>query len=161
MKRLIFRFVPAFVMLVALVGESGLAQIQRDQVRPEGKTRVQTLLEEKLRLAASQHEIVKVLIEDSRFDEAETAYQELLSLGFSGPQEKLLAQSAWKIVEKLRSAGQHDIAHRIVSNSFNALEKLETRHTLLMLRAKLYQEQGNLSRALETLRQAKFLASSQ
>ena len=158
MKRLLLQFVPAFVMLAALVGGSGLAQIKRGQVRPEGKTRVQALLVEKLRFAASQHEIVKVLIEDGRFDEAEAAYQELLSLDFSGPQEKLLVQSAWKIVERLRSVRQHDVAHRIVSDSLRELEQLENRHTLLMLRAKLYQEQGDLSRALETLRQAKALA---
>ena len=155
------RFVPAFALSAILLGAGGLAQIREGQVRPQEKIQVQALLQEKLRFAASQHEIVTLLIDDGRFEEAEAGYYELLDLRFSGPQEKLLVQSVWKIVEKLRNAGQHEVAHRIVAGTLRELAQLENRHTLLMLRAKLYQEQGSLSKALETLRQAKALVSSE
>jgi len=161
MKIFPLNFLPTFTLCSVLIGASGFFQMQPGQARPVSDISVESPLEEKLRSAASQHEIVTVLIEDGYFHEAKDAFRELLGFDFSGPQEKLLTQSAWKIVEKLRNLGQYDIAHQIVTISLEELEQLENRHTLLMLRAKIYQEQGHLTKALETLQQAKALVSSQ
>ena len=152
-----FRWVPAFTLSALLLGTGGLAQLKQSQPRRVDKTQPEFSLEEKLRVGGSQHEIVTVLIEGGRFREAESAFQEILDLGLSGPQEVLLVQSAWKIVEDLRTIHQYAIAHRIVESTLGEVEQLESRHTLLMLRAKIYQEQRNISKALETLEQAKAL----
>ena len=152
-----FRWVPALTLSALLVGTGSLAQIKQAQPRQLSKVRSEISLEEKLRVGGSQHEIVTLLIEGGRFREAESAFQEILGLGLSGPQEILLVQSAWKVVEKLRNVYQHSVAHRIVGSTLEQIEQVENRHTLLMLRAKIYQEQRNLSKALETLEQAKAL----
>ena len=69
----------------------------------------------------------------------------------------MLVQSAWKIVEDLRTVYQYTVAHRIVESTLREVGQLENRHTLLVLRAKIYQEQRNIAKALETLEQAKAL----
>ena len=152
-----FRWIPALTLSALLVGTGSLAQIKQAQPRQLSKVRSEISLEEKLRVGGSQHEIVTVLIEGGRFREAESAFQEILGLGLSGPQEILLVQSAWKVVEKLRNVYQYNVAHRIVGSTLEQVEQVENRHTLLMLRAKIYQEQRNLPKALETLKQAKAL----
>jgi hypothetical protein len=140
-----------------LVGAGSLAQVKQGQPRQLSKIRPQISLEEKLRVGGSQHEIVGVLIDADRFREAESVFQEILDLGLSGPQEVLLVQSAWKIVEKLRNVHQYMVAHRIVGSTLERVEQVENRHTLLMLRAKIFQEQRNIPKALETLEEAKAL----
>ncbi len=152
-----FRWVPAFTLSALLLGTGSLAQLKQTQPRQLAKAQPEISLEEKLRVGGSQHEIVTVLIEGGLFREAESAFQEILGLGLSGPQEVLLVQSAWKIVEDLRTAHQYTVAHRIVESTLVEVEQLENRHTLLMLRAKIYQEQRNIPKALETLEQAKAL----
>ena len=152
-----FRWIPVLTLSALLVGTGSLAQIKQAQPRQLSKVRSEISLEEKLRVGGSQHEIVTVLIEGGRFREAESAFQEILGLGLSGPQEVLLVQSAWKIVEDLRTVYQYTVAHRIVESTLREVEQLENRHTLLMLRAKIYQEQRNIAKALETLEQAKAL----
>ena len=158
-----FRWVPAFTLSALLLGTGSLAQLKQTQPRRLAqpgrlaKAQPEISLEEKLRVGGSQHEIVTVLIEGGRFREAESAFQEILGLGLSGPQEVLLVQSAWKIVEDLRTVHQYTVAHRIVESTLVEVEQLENRHTLLMLRAKIYQEQRNIPKALETLEQAKAL----
>ena len=161
MKIFQLHFLFTFTLCAVLIGASVVFQMQPSQARPVSDISDESPLKEKLRSAASQHEIVTVLIENGYFHEATDAFRELLSFGFSGPQEKLLTQSEWKIVEKLRNLGQYDIAHQIVTTSIEELEQLENTHTLLMLRAKIYQEQGRLAEALDTLQQAKALGSSQ
>ena len=155
-----FRWIPALTLSALLAGTGSLAQIKQAQPRQLSKVRSEISLEEKLRVGGSQHEIVTVLIEGGHFREAESAFQEILGLGLSGPQEILLVQSAWKVVEKLRNVYQYKIAHRIVGSTLEQVEQVENRHTLLMLRAKIYQEQQNLPKALETLRQAKALGGT-
>ena len=154
-----FRSVAAFTLCALLLGTGTLAQAQlkQAQTRRLDKIQPEISLEEKLRVGGSQHEIVTVLIEGGRFREAESAFQEILDLGLSGPQEVLLVQSAWKIVEDLRTVYQYTVAHRIVESTLREVGQLENRHTLLMLRAKIYQEQRNIAKALETLEQAKAL----
>ena len=152
-----FRWVPALALSGFLVGTASLAQIKQARPRQLSKVRSEISLEEKLRVGGSQHEIVTVLIEGDRFREAESAFQEILGLGLSGPQEILVVQSAWKVVEKLRNVHQYTVAHRIVGSTLEQVEQVENRHTLLMLRAKIYQEQRNFPKALETLEQAKAL----
>ena len=154
-----FRSVAAFTLCALLLGTGTLAQAQlkQAQTRRLDKIQPEISLEEKLRVGGSQHEIVTVLIEGGRFREAESAFLEILGLGLSGPQEVLLVQSAWKIVEDLRTVYQYTVAHRIVESTLREVGQLENRHTLLMLRAKIYQEQRNIAKALETLEQAKAL----
>ncbi len=155
-----FQWVPALALSGLLVGTGSLAQIKQAQPRQLAKVRSEISLEEKLRVGGSQHEIVTVLIEGGRFREAGLAFQEILGIGFSGPQEILLVQSAWKVVEKLRNVHQYSVAHRIVGSTLGQVEQVESRHTLLMLRAKIYQEQRNIPSALATLEEAKALAGT-
>ena len=116
---------------------------------------------EKLRIGGSQHAIIQILIEERQFDEVEQEFDAILALGLSGEHEILLAQSAWKTVEKLRLAGQFDLAHRIITNTLEMVGRVDNRYTLLMLRAKTYQEEQRIEEALETLREAKSLGVGQ
>ncbi len=51
------------------------------------------------------------------------------------------------------------VAHRIVGSTLERVEQVENRHTLLMLRAKIFQEQRNIPKALEALEEAKALVA--
>ncbi|MEE2821812.1 MAG: hypothetical protein VYA53_02405 [Acidobacteriota bacterium] len=111
-------------------------------------------LEGKLRSAASQHEIIKLLLDEDRYAEVLSEFWTILDLELTGDNEKPVVQEAWMIVERMRESGEYDLAHQIVDGASNELETSESTFYLLMLKGKLFQDQGRTEEALEAYREA-------
>lgn len=107
-----------------------------------------------LRFAATQHEIIAILIEEEEFDRVVPEFQKILDLGFSGEQERLVVKEAWVVANGLLAAQRYDLAHQVVDSALNRLQSEESEFQLLMLKGKLYKQQGMVQEAVRTYRQA-------
>ena len=111
-------------------------------------------LEAQLRFAASQHEIIKILLDDDRYAEVLPEFWKILDLGLTGENEKPVVQEAWLIGEQLREVGEYALAHQVVDDSLDELETSDSRFYLLMLQGKIFQDEGLTEEALEAYREA-------
>jgi tetratricopeptide (TPR) repeat protein len=107
-----------------------------------------------LRFAASQHEIISILLDDSRYDEVLPEFWKILDLELTGENEQPVVQEAWLIGERLREVGEYDLAHQVVNDSLDGLETSDSRFYLLMLQGKIFQDEGLTEEALEAYREA-------
>ena len=111
-------------------------------------------LETKLRYAASQHEIIKILLDDGRYDEVLPEFWEILELDLTDEHEKPVVQEAWLVGERMSEVGEYDLAHEVVDDTLDQLETSESRFYLLMLKGKVFQDEGLTEEALEAYREA-------
>lgn len=111
-------------------------------------------IEAKLRFAATQHEIISILIKEGQFDRVLPEFVRILELGFVGPDEELVVKETWSIVSSLTGAKQYDLAHMVADEALKQTAQVNSRFTLLMLKGKLYKHEGRLSEALSTYRKA-------
>ncbi|MFQ5741310.1 MAG: hypothetical protein ACE5JX_20115 [Acidobacteriota bacterium] len=127
------------------------------QNSPEARTPTAAENRPALNFAASQHEIILLLLEEGEFDTIPGEFSRILALGLSGEQEKLVTQSAWQIVERLRDLRQFSLGHEIVDEALATIRQPENKFSLLMLKAKIYQDQKLFGLAIQTLRKAQTL----
>jgi tetratricopeptide (TPR) repeat protein len=113
--------------------------------------------EANLRYAASQHEILSILLNEGQFDEILPEFNKILALDLGGENEILVAKETWQVAEQLVSAGQHSLAHGVVDASLAKMTKSENQFTLLMLKGKIYREEGLLDEAISVYRKAQDL----
>lgn len=111
----------------------------------------------KLRYAAAQHEIITILINEGQYDRIPAEFQKILDLGFTGDQEDLVVKEAWAIVTGLMANRQFESAHRIVDEALRKVERSDSRFALIMLKGKLFKQEGRLKDALNAYRQAQQL----
>jgi tetratricopeptide (TPR) repeat protein len=111
-------------------------------------------LETQLRFAASQHEIISILLDDGRYDEVLPEFGKILDLGLTGENEKPVVQEAWLVGERLSEVGEYALAHQVVDDSLAELETSDSRFYLLMLQGKIFQDEGLTDEALEAYREA-------
>jgi tetratricopeptide (TPR) repeat protein len=111
-------------------------------------------LETQLRFAASQHEIISILLDDGRYDEVLPEFWKILDLGLTGENEKPVVQEAWLVGERLSEVGEYALAHQVVDDSLAELETSDSRFYLLMLQGKIFQDEGLTDEALEAYREA-------
>ena len=111
-------------------------------------------LETKLRYAASQHEIIKILLDDGRYDEVLPEFWEILKLDLTDEHEKPVVREAWLVGERMSEVGEYDLAHEVVDDTLDQLETSESRFYLLMLKGKVFQNEGLTEEALEAYREA-------
>lgn len=111
----------------------------------------------KLRFAASQHPIVEILIEEGKYDQVLPEFRKILKLGLKGENEKLVVQSTWWLVERLRQKGQYSIAHQMLNETLNRSQERENKFSLLMLKGKLFKDEGRLQEAVQVYRKAQEL----
>ena len=111
-------------------------------------------LETQLRFAASQHEIIKILLDENRYAEVLPEFWQILDLELTGEDEKPVVQEAWLIGERLREVGEYALAHDIVDGALDELETSESQFYLLMLKGKIFQDEGLTKEALEAYREA-------
>ncbi len=107
-----------------------------------------------LRVAATQHEIIAILIEQGEFDRVLPEFEKILALGFSGEQEQLVVKEVWVIVNGLMAARRYDLGHQVIDSALRRLHGDESEFQLLMLKGKLYRQQGLVHEAVRTYRQA-------
>jgi hypothetical protein len=66
----------------------------------------------KLQYAASQHEIISILIDEGDWNQAVAEFYKILDLDLGVKSEGSLAEEAWQITEQLLQAKQFDFAER-------------------------------------------------
>jgi tetratricopeptide (TPR) repeat protein len=111
-------------------------------------------LEARLRFASSQHEIIKILLDEDRYAEVLPEFWNILDLELTGEDEKPVVQEAWLIGEHMSEVGQYDLAHEIVDGALDELETSESQFYLLMLKGKIFQDEGLTEEALAAYREA-------
>ncbi len=107
-----------------------------------------------LRFAASQHEIISILLDDGRYDEVLPEFWKILDLELTGENEQPVVQETWLIGERLREVGEYALAHQVVDDSLDELETSDSSFYLLMLQGKIFQDEGLTEEALEAYREA-------
>ena len=111
----------------------------------------------KLRVASTQYEIIQVLLDERDFPQIMPEFDRILELDLRIEDQGLIVQSAWNIVASLREARQYSLAHRVVQATLQRVKPNEHRATLLILQGKIYQDQKQNKKALESLRKAREL----
>lgn len=156
MKRLVSFFL-ILLLSLSLAGTSMLAQKPVEQTRGEQVRLESDKLSPKLNFAASQHEIIGILIDQGYFDAIPEEFEKILQLGLTGPEEELVVRSAWQIVDRLRDARQFGLAHQVVDETLKRTRANENRFSLLMMRAKIFQDQKLLKQAVQAYKEAQEL----
>lgn len=108
----------------------------------------------KLNFAATQHEIISILFKEEKYSEVLPEYRKILSLGLKGENETRVVQEAYWIVEQLRQAKKHSVAHQIVEETLARTSARENKFTLMMIKGKILKDEGRLDEAIELYRKA-------
>lgn len=138
-------------LILAMLGASLQAQYAaREGLSEEGLDNERA----KLRVAATQHEIIAILLKDGQYSQVLPEFRKILELNLSGENEKAVVEEAWIIVEQLRRADQYNLAHQIVEATFTQAGQLDNKFALYMLKGKIYRDQGLLEEAIQTYRKA-------
>lgn len=111
----------------------------------------------KLQYAASQHEIIVILIEEGDWNQAVEEFYKILDLDLGVESEGSLVEEVWQITEQLLSAKQYDFSHQIIDSTLEICKLPDNRFTLLILKGKVFKEEGKLKAALDAFREAQAL----
>lgn len=110
---------------------------------------VQTLLS-----AHVQHEIVKGLIEQGRFDQVLPEMKKLFALNLPDNEQCKVAESAAIIAKLLVDRKQFALAHQVLDGAFARLNLNTDKAAALKIKAWVYKEEGKLDPAVETYKRA-------
>ncbi len=151
------------VVLTALsmVSAGSVSLWGQEQTLPREVERPADPCKAKIRQAAAIHGAIQVVLDEQRFQDVLVEFQSILDLDL-GPgcgKERLVAQSAWQIASRLRETGQFGVAHEVANTALARMRQCENEFPLLMLRAKIFQEQRRYREALSDFRRAKDLES--
>lgn len=114
-------------------------------------------LETRLRFAATQHEIISILLQEQEFELVRQEFEKILALQFSEEHEKLVVQEAWIIAQQLLQADQFALTHEIIDATLGQIRSSENQFTLLMLKGKVLRDEGRLQEALSVYQEARQL----
>ncbi len=112
----------------------------------------------KLQIAASQYEIIGLLMQKHDYSQILGEYRKILNLGLSLENEKPLVQATWVIVDGLRQAGQYSLATQIVNEALAVVTLSESRFFLMMAKGKILKDQGKVQEAMDMFRKAQQFA---
>ncbi len=110
--------------------------------------------EVKLQTAAAQHAIIEVLLKEQNFSQVLPEFKKILDLNLTGPNEQNVVKSAWIIVENLRGVRQFAIAEEIVDQTLAETKQNKNKFNLMMLKGKIYNDQGRFQEAKHVYRRA-------
>lgn len=111
----------------------------------------------KLQFAASQHEIISILIEEGDWSQAVAEFYKILDLGLDESAEGSLVEEAWQITDQLLEAKQYDFSHQIIDSTLERCKLPDNRFTLLILKGKVFKQEGKIKAALDAFREAQAL----
>lgn len=114
----------------------------------------------KLRIAASQYEIISVLMKNQEYSRVPDEFRKILDLNLSTENEKPLVQATFQVVDGLRQAGQYSTATQIADEALNKLKLSESKYFLMMAKGKVLKDQGRFQEAIEIYRKAQAFAPS-
>jgi len=156
------RSIPIVTILsLSLLGSTNLNAQERKQRSDDAGRPATVEVESRVLFAASQFDIISVLLDEGSFSAVPEEFSRILELGLTGPNERMVTQAAWKIVEHLRNEQQFGVAHQIVDSTLDSTEQSQNRFSLLMMRAKVFQEQKLYKQAITALREAQQLQPPQ
>ncbi len=115
----------------------------------------------KLQIAASQYEIIGLLMQKHDYSQILGEYRKILNLGLSAQNEKPLVQATWVIVDGLRQAGQYALATQIVNEALAQVTLSESKFFLMMAKGKVLKDQGKVQEAMDMFRKAQQFAPAQ
>lgn len=111
----------------------------------------------RLEFAAAQHEVIGILLKNGKYSEVLPEFKKILDLDLQEENEKLVVQEAWIIADQLRQAGHFPLAHQILDETLARAQRRTNKFTLLMLKGKMFQEEGRPEEAIQTYRKAQEL----
>jgi tetratricopeptide (TPR) repeat protein len=109
----------------------------------------------KLRFAATQHEIISILLKEGQVDRILPEFEQILSLDLGD--EKLVVQEAWLVVNGLLELGNFELSLSVIDIALPQIEEKENEFTLLMLKGKVFKQAGRLREAISVYRKAQQL----
>ena len=111
----------------------------------------------KLQYAASQHEIISILIEEGDWSQAVAEFYKILDLDLEVSAEESLVEEAWQITNQLLEAKQYDFSHQVIDSTLERCKLPDNRFTLLILKGKVFKQEGKIKAALDAFREAQAL----
>lgn len=111
-------------------------------------------LEQTLLSAHVQHEIVKGLIEQGRFDQVLPEMKKLFALNLPDNEQYKAAESAAIIAKLLVDRKQFALAHQVLDGACARLNLNTDKAAALKIKAWVYKEEGKLDPAVETYKRA-------
>ncbi len=153
-------FIPcgiACALLLAFLA-GGLYARPQMQTGPPGRALVQEPNEadvkQMLSIAEYEHEIVKVLIAQGRYDRVLPEMKKIYELRLPDRYEGNVAQSASLIANLLVENKQFALAHEVLEEAQRRVKQNENKASLLKIQAYVYKAEGNLDQALKCLERA-------
>jgi len=108
----------------------------------------------KLRFAASQHEIISILLDEQDFEGIVPEYNRILELELTGDDESLVVKEALIIADRLMKLEQYPLAHEIIDETLEVTRQRDNRFSLLMMKGMIHKEEGQIRKALKTYKAA-------
>lgn len=105
-------------------------------------------------MARAQHEIVMILIEDGRYDEATQETSKIMKLGFPERYDLFLLNEIDEVVGELERRSQDDMAIKVLETGKGCLRHPEAKAGLLMEVARLHKKHNRKDLAIKTYREA-------
>jgi tetratricopeptide (TPR) repeat protein len=104
--------------------------------------------------AYTQHEIVKELIKQGRFDFVLPEMRKIFALNLPDEEEDKIAKSAAGIAELLVEKRQTGLAHNVLDEAYARMNRNADRAAILTIKAYVYKAEGNVDMALKTMQRA-------
>jgi len=111
-------------------------------------------LQNMLSIAEAQHEIVKILISQGRYERVLPEMRKIYELKLPVKYEKAVAQSASLIANELSENKQFALGHTVLQEALQAMKLNGNKASILKIQAFIYKSEGNLEKAIESLEQA-------
>ncbi|MBI2841208.1 MAG: hypothetical protein HYX75_23060 [Acidobacteria bacterium] len=105
-------------------------------------------------MAQAQHEIVMILIEDGKYDEATQETSKIMRLGFPERYDLFLLNEIDEVVGELERRSQDDMAIKVLETGKGCLRHPEAKAGLLMEVARLHKKHNRKDLAIKTYREA-------
>jgi tetratricopeptide (TPR) repeat protein len=107
-----------------------------------------------LSIAEAQHEKIRVLISQGRYDRVPGEVKTILDLKLPDKYESNVAKSACIIANDLAEKLQFSLAHEVLDEALRHMKLNENKASVLKIQAFVYKTEGNLDKALQCLERA-------
>ncbi|MFH1964991.1 MAG: hypothetical protein ABIJ42_05560, partial [Acidobacteriota bacterium] len=145
-------YIPSLILYVFVILSVSIFGAPPGDLQAADQTEVS-----KLQYAASQHEIISILIEEGDWSQAVAEFYKILDLDLGVESEGSLTEEAWQITEQLLEAKQFDFSHEIIDSTLERCKLPNNRFTLLILKGKVFKQEGEIKAALDAFRDAQAL----
>ncbi len=142
----------AFILMLGLLLATPLIRVSATE--PAAAEGVQLSIDQKLSIAEQEHEIIKLLIKQGRFDRVLPEMHKILDLNLTGEYEESVAKSAGYIAYLLSENRQYALGYELLDETIARMQLPANTASLLKIKAYLYKSEGKLQKAVETLQRA-------